>query len=349
MDKTYKFPSIVSLRQVVKSVQHRAWYTGSDEHGNPIYDKSRELPTLSYRGSVKLHGTNGGIIFGWNPLEFQYDYQVQSRTRIITPTDDNAGFATFVSGIDLDELLGLITKSMTLDYTPETIRVYGEWCGGNIQKGVGINKVEKMFVIFSIKIDDVWVPDDVLSQVKLPSQRVFNIVDFTTYNIEIDFSNLDEAATKLAELTNSVEAECPVAKSFGIQDGVGEGIVWVTKDEGWDESKFWFKDKGEKHSVSGKGNKNKVAIDVEKVNSINELVDKIVAEPRLLQGIEYLKENNMETSRKNLGAFLKWVNEDVVKEENDTITENGFTHKEISKYISNKSRSWFFANELTFD
>ena len=32
------------------------------------------------------------------------------------------------------------------------VTVFGEWCGKGIQKGVAINQLEKMFIIFELKL-----------------------------------------------------------------------------------------------------------------------------------------------------------------------------------------------------
>ena len=77
------------------------------------------------------------------------------------------------------------------------------------------------------------------------------------------------------------------------------------------------------------------------------LVEIIVAEPRLLQGIDYLRQQNLTIDRKNMGTFLKWVYDDVIKEELDTIVKNGFEPKEISSAISTLARNWFFKYEIT--
>ena len=53
----------------------------------------------------------------------------------------------------------------------------------------------------------------------------------------------------------------------------------------------------------------------------------------------------MEISRKNVGKYIKWVIDDVVSEELDTIIENGFVVKEIAGSISNKARDYFFEKE----
>lgn len=56
MTRMIKWPSIEQFRNVVKNVQHRAAYLGLDAEGNPMFDKTRKNPTLTFRGTVKLHG-----------------------------------------------------------------------------------------------------------------------------------------------------------------------------------------------------------------------------------------------------------------------------------------------------
>jgi hypothetical protein len=337
-DKVYKFPSIEHFRSVIKEVNHRVRFMGTTEDGNPIYDESEGImPTLTFRGSVKLHGTNASIV----RLKNQHGNiktQVQSRTNILTPLKDNAGFATFVTTIDINQLIDLVKRNGGLsDYN--IIQVYGEWCGGNIQKGVALNDLEKMFVIFAIKADDIWFKDDELRNIKIPEQKVYNILDYPTYEINIDFNNVSESADIITKYVEDIEKECPVGKAFG-KSGIGEGLVFVCTTEGWRESRFWFKAKGEKHQSSK--TKKKVPIDIERVNNINQLIDGFLTESRLNQGIDFLMENHKDVSRKSTGDYLRWVYEDVVKEELDTITGNGFEPKDISSILSNKARKWFF-------
>lgn len=337
-DKVYKFPSIEHFRSVIKEVNHRVRFMGTTEDGNPIYNESEGImPTLTFRGSVKLHGTNASIV----RVKNQYGNiktQVQSRTNIITPLKDNAGFATFVTTIDTNQIFDLVKRNSSLsDY--DIIQVYGEWCGGNIQKGVALNDLEKMFVIFAVKVDGIWLTDKELKGIKIPEQKVYNILDYPTYEINIDFNNVSEAADIIIKYVEEIETECPVGKAFG-KSGIGEGLVFVCTTEGWRESRFWFKAKGEKHQSSK--TKNKVPIDIQHVNNINQLVDDFLTESRLNQGIDFLRENHKEISRKSTGDYLRWVFEDVIKEELDTITGNGFEPKDISSILSNKARKWFF-------
>lgn len=60
-----------------------------------------------------------------------------SRTRYITPTADNFGFAKWVS----DNLSALVTLGVG--------RHYGEWWGSGIQRGYGLDKGEKRFSLFN--------------------------------------------------------------------------------------------------------------------------------------------------------------------------------------------------------
>jgi len=337
-EKVYKFPSIEHFRSVIREVNHRVRFRGTTEDGDPIYDESEGImPTLTFRGSVKLHGTNASIVRFKNQ-HGNIKTQVQSRTNIITPLKDNAGFATFVTTVDINKLFDSVKRNSGLsDYN--IIQVYGEWCGGNIQKGVALNELEKMFVIFAIKVDGIWLKDDELRNIKMPEQKVYNILDYPTYEINIDFNNVSESADIITKYVEDIEKECPVGKAFG-KSGIGEGLVFVCTTEGWRESRFWFKAKGEKHQSSK--TKNKVPIDIERVNNINQLVDGFLTESRLNQGIDVLIENHKEVSRKSTGDYLRWVYEDVVKEELDTITGNGFEPKDISSILSNKARKWFF-------
>lgn len=89
--------------------------------------------------------------------------------------------------------------------------------------------------------------------------------------------------------------------------------------------------------------KTTAAVDVEKLNSINELVESLVTENRLKQGLEYLTEQHLEHEPKNLGTFIKWVMGDVIKEEMDTIHESGTTVKDFTKSATGVIRNWFLS------
>ncbi len=315
-----KYPSIEQLRSVVRTVKAQHDYQGKDENGEAIYKHLSNYPTLTFKGTVKLHGTNASIVLY---KDGRKDYQ--SRERVLSLEQDNAGFMMAMMNINTDFLFKGIPFE---DY----ISVYGEWCGGNIQKGVAINGLPKMFVIFGIKVDDQWIelPNNLFDN----EHAIYNILQFPTYDVDIDFNQPELIQNKLIEDTLSVEEECPVGKHFGVS-GIGEGIVYTCVSD----PNLKFKSKGEKHSVSKVKTLN--AVDVEALAGIQEFVDNVVTENRLEQGLGYLSEMQIEISPKNTGEFLRWVVTDVLKEETDTIVANQFDMKKIKGAVVNKARVWF--------
>lgn len=350
--KHFSYPDIGQFRQAIRNVTSVIRYAGKDAEGNAIYDGSRPLPKIKYRGTVKSHGTNSGIAMNLSTGEFQF----QSRERRCTPENDNAGFATYMSNMDIPKLFRMIPTSDIRaevsddpngEVSPEdhdVAVIYGEWCAGNIQKGVAITGLPKMLVIFSIKYRGVWLPDDVVKTVKMPEHMIFNMLDYPSHDIEIDFQNPELSQAALVEECIKVENECPLGKAFG-QIGVGEGRVYKPIDPAFNSSRFWFKVKGEKHSVSKV--KTLAAVDVEKVKTINEFIEKTVTENRLKQGVETLQRNGVgEIEHKHIGDFIRWVHNDVLKEEKDTLLASGLEEKELGGPVAKKAKEWLFKNYL---
>jgi hypothetical protein len=141
---------------------------------------------------------------------------------------------------------------------------------------------------------------------------------------------------QLSELTLAIEEQCPVAKEFGFE-GIGEGIVWTAEFKGVVHR---FKVKGEKHSSSKV--KTLAAVDTEKLNSITEFVEYAVTDSRFNQALENVFPNNEPVDTKKLGDVIRWVVNDIIKEEMDTLASNGLEPKDVNKYISTVVRTKFF-------
>ncbi len=81
--------------------------------------------------SEKIDGSNGAIVIDEDGVTIT----VQSRNRIITPEQDNAGMARWVKA-NYEDLLKLGPGYH-----------YGEWCGQGIQRNYGLK--EKRFYLFN--------------------------------------------------------------------------------------------------------------------------------------------------------------------------------------------------------
>lgn len=347
MPKHIKFPSIEQFRHTITQVNKMFQFAGLDDQGNPIYDHSKTSPVIKFKGSVKLHGTNAAVCF--NTVDGLY---VQSRENVITPEKDNMGFAKFVMDRE-DDFLAMFDKIVSkesIDLTKNTLVIFGEWAGGNIQpQDIGIAKLEKAFYIFGLFVspnEDTRSEFDILhnrilakdwldySYLRNGAARIFNIQDYASYEMDIDFNNPQLVQNALSALTIAVEEECPVAKAFG-HKGVGEGIVWTGEVSGY---RLQFKVKGEKHSSS------KVttlaAVDVEKLNGMIAFIDNVATESRFNQAIEKVFQGVEPTIQKT-GDIIKWFVADVMKEELDTMKANSIDPKEVSSQLSKRVKEMF--------
>jgi predicted RNase H-related nuclease YkuK (DUF458 family) len=344
-----RFSDIGQFRAIIKTVNDSAEY-----HQAP-------RPKLHFNGTVKLHGTNASIVYdGANIVP-------QSRERVLTLESDNLGFAAYVH-LHRSELTQLaraatdIAVRASLLSAGDKVVVFGEWCGKGINKGVAINQLEKMFVVFSVQLFNqagqrtFKFPPSMLRELhsltdELEAARIFHVHSFQTWDIDIDFANPLAVQNQLVEWTQAVENECPVAKHFGVS-GVGEGIVWTCTSPwvipGTDGDRsiytggFQFKVKGAKHSDTK--TTNLAPVDIERIAKVKELAESLVTEYRLQKALDVVLAARQATEpdvRLDISPFLKWITSDIVKEDVDTILGNGFEIKEVNTNVSRIARDWF--------
>jgi hypothetical protein len=335
--KHISFPSIEQYRNTCFDVSQRATYTGKDAAGDPTYNESLSKPTIVFTGTVKLHGTNASVCYNLSE-----GLWIQSRENIITEKQDNAGFARFV-GEHYSAFMAIIDAIYTDNNITDrslTVALFGEWCGGSIQKGVGISNLPKSFFIFGAKVLDnrLETPEETWLSTKgyrSPDDKIYNVEDYANYEVKIDFNDPSAVSEYMQGLTLAVEEECPIAKAFGFS-GVGEGIVWKAM---WDGKLFTFKVKGLKHQVTKV--KNAASAVVETVAGVAEFVEATVTEARFNQAIEKVCGGASGADTRKMGDYLRWFAEDIQKEESDTLAASGLTWKDVSKAVNEAARNRF--------
>ena len=119
--------------------------------------------------------------------------------------------------------------------------------------------------------------------------------------------------------------------------GIGEGWVWTAEYRG---HHLLFKTKGEKHSVSKV--KTIASVDVEKLATAAAFVDSTVTDERFNQALNCVFGIDGEPGIKQLGEVIKWVQQDILKEETDTIEANGLSIRNLVGPIALAVKSKFF-------
>lgn len=323
-----KYPKIGQLKDAVYEVRRRAKFDGLDNEGNPIYKPAANLPSLSFEGTVKLHGTNASVVIDSDGIRYQ------SRNRVISVGDDNAGFAAFAEKIDWRGIFRNLTESS------EKLIVYGEWCGEGIQSGVAVSELPKRFVVFSILVDDRWADSTEICGADYPNNHVEPIFESMLNYIKIDFNQPQLVQNTLKELTDKIETECPYAKLHGVS-GIGEGAVWKCISAGYED--LMFKVKGDKHSKSRV--KTLSEVDLATLTKTNNLASQIMTVERMNQGIDYIKEMGLDVTIRSLGPYLKHVVSDCIAEESIRIEESGMTKKQLGKPLSEIAKNYFMQLE----
>lgn len=340
------FPEIEQLRHAVATVRHKAEYIGQGADKQPQYDTSRTKPVLTFRGTTKLHGTNAGVAF--NILSG--DVYAQSKERILSVENDNFGFAAWLLSDETAQDRAQLRDSVlaaaggVVNQQIIACRVFGEWCGPVVNPKTAIGQLPQRWVVFNALVttadgSEHWFSSESILEA-WPGERragslVHFIADYPQWSIDIDFNNPEAILDELERLTLEVEAECPVAKALGLS-GLGEGIVWTYHDQL--HGRLWFKTKGVKH----KGTKNSrlVQIEPEVLASLDAFTDAVVTESRLEQGFELIRAEHGAVNETHIGDFLKWVGQDVLKEESDTLDASGLERKQVMGRVNQRAKTW---------
>jgi hypothetical protein len=297
---------------------------------------------VEYRAKVKLHGTNAGV-----RIDADGTVTAFSRTSVITPKADNAGFARWVE--DRKELFAKMTSAKRGD-----IVIHGEWCGPGVQKGVAVCQIpEKIFAVFAVRFleGDGDVQEHEPTELEcfvhdVPGAHVIPWYRDAEIIAAVDWSAPSEDLAGVVESINrhvvDVETCDPwVEKAFNVK-GVGEGLVFYPcrPHNGHNFFKnLAFKAKGEKHTVVARTRP--AQVDPTVAANIDAFAELVVTPARLEQGARAVANGELVFDNKNIGQFLKWINTDVAKETSAELEASGLDQRLAAKACSNRARDWY--------
>jgi hypothetical protein len=329
----WKFPSITSLPAFLTDLRKRGVKEG----------------TLKLTGTTKVHGTNVGICYSREEL------WTQSRNKVLLPTDDCFGFPAFVEENHTVLLQAMRELHSSLATESEVLVVFGEWVGGNVQKGVALTGAPMHLITFETCV--VGPADGEVTRsrryigplLNLPECNVLRVDAFETWELTLDRTKPDLLRNHLLDLTDTVEKKCPIGTVLwdGAEVPTGEGIVWsasctmVHHATGL-ESEYVarFKVKGQKHATSHVGTLR--SVNQPKVTGVIALATALTPDSRLDQGFtEKFRSLNIIPTKNDMGVFLNWVQGDVKKEDSEAIAKHDLPTGEIYKAIMLRARAFF--------
>ncbi len=351
MKRHINMGSIGQFKHAVKSVTRIYQFEGMED-GLPRYNPSKLLPILAVLGTEKIHGTNAAVCYS-EPDGFW----VQSKERIITPEKDNAGCAFIATSQQAVwvKLIKDLAEEYKIDLKNNIISLYYEFCGSNIQKKSAVLGLDKLAIIFQhFKVsplvpltedpnaeDGKWYVTVAKGKfISCHDKNIYHILDFPCVMLDIDFNNTDSAVDKMTVLTEDVENNSGVANYFNKPENVGEGYVWSLMLGG---KLIRWKTKGKKHTSSKV--KTLKPVNKEAEQKKQEFAQAMCPAWRLEQAWQTvfgINEEKAEPSEKFTGDFLRAVIADVMKEEQDALTEAGYIPKDVNSSISKCARIWFF-------
>lgn len=336
--KFVKFPSIEKFSDVNALVKRR--YVVEDR------------PTITYRGKVKLHGTNAGI-----RVDPDGTITCLKRTGVCNVQNDNAGFANWVETIK-DHLTPMVFHRSEFQKTGElktigfeglSYIIYGEWAGPGIQKKVAVSSIEKKsFFPFAVYLPESteWIVEP--SNIEYFTNNVPDtyVVPWGTEEFLVDFrlqSSMEAFTSTVGNLVEICDKVDPYIKDrFGIE-GIGEGYVFYPlyplSSATLVNHDYIFKAKGKSHTVAAHEATNRIQIDPTILEGVAAFAKEFVTPARCEQGLN--EACGGEAVMTKIGAFMAWIGPDVKKESVNELEASGLEWKNVAKAVNQQARDWF--------
>lgn len=313
---------------------------------------------MTFVTKIKLDGTNAAVQIAPND-----DVIYQSRERIITPSDDNYGFAAWASTQQKNWISVASNVRYFTGIKDANVTIYGEWAGPGIQKNVAVSQIpKKHFFIFAIVVDDVAIIGNDVFFLVMPEFMTSDTLRMVPNHnkFSINMTNPIEVVEKMEAYMLEIEKEDPYIMDMFDVSGIGEGFVaYHIEDINQDVQSHikshgrytycpfsfttksaldnMFKVKGEAHKVVK--TPKIINIDPVKAKGIDDFAAMFVTESRLDQ----IAAKIGDFSPAKTSEFLKTFSQDVIKESTNELEASGLTWKDVQGAVVNKARAWWMA------
>lgn len=339
------WPEIVGLHIVRKN-----WGVGKQYCNLPA-----GVDDVAYKGKIKLHGNNGGVVIREEDGELIVEAQSRNRTLGAKHGGDLAGFAAWT---EQHKDAFVHVRQALKKVFPESHKtvVFGEWCGMGIQSKVSLCQIKrKIFAVFSLYVDEGIITDPAVIATFFPAQLPENLYIIPWMispecgeSISLNFDNeeqLEREVPKINQLVWRIDNIDPWVEAEFKVSGPGEGVVWypISLQTGnlitvHHFEKLAFKTKGEKHAVVKQ--EKPAIIKVEASSGVADFVSKFVTQGRGEQGIGKVAGDEKAT-KAHTGKFIQWLVGDVKKESAAELEASKLTWKDVEKEVNAAARKWF--------
>lgn len=320
-----KWPSIGHLNSVVAAVNKVG------EHPETV---------VTYRAKVKLHGTNAGIrVFRDGRV------LVQSRKRIITPDDDNHGFAAWVAAY------AGVWQQIAGD--KDSVTVFGEWFGQGVNQGDAVcTAKEKQFAVFAVVLNAETLVSDpgAIEGWLAPALHLarLHVLPWHGDPFALDLRGHRDPDTLNAMVAAIGERDPWAADVLGIE-GPGEGVVAYPLELNGERERMtglrhaafvMFKAKHERHAV--KQQKKPARVQTEVAATAEALARTTVTAARLEQG---RVEVDPDRQPQNFKRFIDWLTKDICAECEAELEAAKLTQRDVAKPIAQLARVYWFQSQ----
>lgn len=317
---------------------------------NPeVPDKFRVTTPVSFEGTIKLHGSNCGVVWDLATRSLT----AQSRETELTPTSDYAGFAKFVQANEtrIRVIFGHLVDSLDLE-SLDKVTLYGEWVGpGCVKKHKGAAVAtfqQRHWALFSASAlpkgssEPVDITD-LLRQVPAPEGQIGCVLSAGSYKLVIDFNDPEQVKRALEwaqSITDAVAKACPYGALYGLQ-GAGEGIVWRPVGAHLNRTDLHWKCKSEAHSVTDvKMVRERPVVPEDVQANIDSFLAVAVTQNRLEQGLDVLAQKGLPSNKKSTGPFVQWVSADVERECVLELAHYGLVWAQVQPGVMQRARDF---------